>query len=429
VQSKPTSFLALKRIFLASFKKKSHLFLASIFFLSYSGAILNAQSGNPFIQNFPYKTYFDELKDASPQNWGIIQDERGILYFANTTGVLEFDGLNWRMIPGTRDLKIRKFAMHPTGKIFAGGNNELGHFYTDEKGRVKFNSLKPFLSTEQENFEKIRQTIAVGNSIFFISDNYLLRWSDQKFDHWKSETTFRKAFEVNGKLWIQQSKIGLFELTNEALSKIGSMNAISDMFVIGVNSLDLFSSETLFITTNRNGLFRVNNDTLEKWDINLEPLLEGARIWHTVTLNNGKTALATVGKGVIILNRMMGIERVINRKSGLHNEEVIYLYEDKENGLWLGLNNGISRIEQAHPISHYGEKLGIEGLVYSVLNNQNQTLIGASDGLYSIRQNPSFQWKQIVEKVEGINSGIWALASFQQETLVASASGVFFIKK
>jgi hypothetical protein len=50
-------------------------------------------TGIPFIQNYAPKDYH-----ADSQNWAIVQDRRGIMYFGNSDGVLEYDGVSWRLI-------------------------------------------------------------------------------------------------------------------------------------------------------------------------------------------------------------------------------------------------------------------------------------------------------------------------------------------
>ena len=35
--------------------------------------------------------------NAGIQNWSIAQDERGVMYFGNNNGLLEFDGSAWRL--------------------------------------------------------------------------------------------------------------------------------------------------------------------------------------------------------------------------------------------------------------------------------------------------------------------------------------------
>ena len=53
----------------------------------------NLDVGTPFIHNFTPDEFGGGL-----QNWAVTQDERGVMYFANQAGLLEFDGVNWKLI-------------------------------------------------------------------------------------------------------------------------------------------------------------------------------------------------------------------------------------------------------------------------------------------------------------------------------------------
>ena len=83
----------------------------------------SAEAGLPYLQNFTFKDY-----DAHPQNWGIVQDERGVMYFANTEGLLEFDGVTWRLIRPLQNVTVVSLAMDSSGFLFAGGVNDFGYF-------------------------------------------------------------------------------------------------------------------------------------------------------------------------------------------------------------------------------------------------------------------------------------------------------------
>ncbi|NIM13904.1 MAG: hypothetical protein GTO45_17835, partial [Candidatus Aminicenantes bacterium] len=50
-------------------------------------------TGFKYFKNYSYIEY-----DHQPQNWGIAQAKNRIIYVANQGGVLEFDGVSWRVI-------------------------------------------------------------------------------------------------------------------------------------------------------------------------------------------------------------------------------------------------------------------------------------------------------------------------------------------
>ena len=54
----------------------------------------DAEAGRPFITNFAPADY-----DAYERSWAFAEDERGLLYVGNGSGVLEYDGFRWRLLP------------------------------------------------------------------------------------------------------------------------------------------------------------------------------------------------------------------------------------------------------------------------------------------------------------------------------------------
>src|SRR5678810_194009 len=50
----------------------------------------NDPKGLPFITNYRYQDY-----NADGVNWWATEDEKGVMYFANSKGILIYDGQHW----------------------------------------------------------------------------------------------------------------------------------------------------------------------------------------------------------------------------------------------------------------------------------------------------------------------------------------------
>src|SRR4026207_309495 len=90
-----------------------------------------AGGGRPPTHNYTRRDFGAEV-----QQWDVIQDARGIMYFANNAGVLEFDGRNWRLIelpsrPGVRGVAIDGSG---TGRIYVGAGGDFGYLAPDTAG-------------------------------------------------------------------------------------------------------------------------------------------------------------------------------------------------------------------------------------------------------------------------------------------------------
>jgi hypothetical protein len=70
--------------------------------------------GIPLIRNYSPQEY-----SASEQNWAVVQDQRGIMYFGNNDdGVLEYDGKNWMRIPIANKSRVFSLAIDTTNTIY-----------------------------------------------------------------------------------------------------------------------------------------------------------------------------------------------------------------------------------------------------------------------------------------------------------------------
>ena len=77
--------------------------------------------GVPFIRNYPKREY-----KAGTQTWGIAQDQKGFMYFANNEGLLVFDGVAWQLYKMPNTSITRSVHITDNGTIYVGAYNELG---------------------------------------------------------------------------------------------------------------------------------------------------------------------------------------------------------------------------------------------------------------------------------------------------------------
>ena len=66
--------------------------------------------GLPYIRNFKPSEY-----KAKNQNWAIVQAPNGITYFGNNSGLLEYDGVSWRLIEMPNKSLVRSLAIDKDG--------------------------------------------------------------------------------------------------------------------------------------------------------------------------------------------------------------------------------------------------------------------------------------------------------------------------
>lgn len=85
--------------------------------------------------------YWSKEYGAGTQNWAILQDDRGVMYFGNNLRLLEFDGADWRLYSLHNNATVRSLAMGENGKIYAGSVGDLGPFLPDSTGELVSHSF------------------------------------------------------------------------------------------------------------------------------------------------------------------------------------------------------------------------------------------------------------------------------------------------
>ncbi len=116
-------------------KKPAIIFYLFIMVLYLCGGNIFAQENNseiglPYLNNYSVKDY-----KAHTQNYAIVQDDRGVMYFGNFSGVIEYDGTYWRLIPTKNRTKVSSLCIDEKGRIFVGSRGELGYLEADRFSR------------------------------------------------------------------------------------------------------------------------------------------------------------------------------------------------------------------------------------------------------------------------------------------------------
>ena len=112
----------------------------------------------------PLMAYAPDLYGAENQNWGISQTSDQTMYFANNSGLLEFDGVNWSLYP-VPDNSIVRSVKAVGNDIYTGSYMDFGIWKKNNKNVLEYISLAQKLDielTDEEQFWKILKLDAVS---------------------------------------------------------------------------------------------------------------------------------------------------------------------------------------------------------------------------------------------------------------------------
>lgn len=379
--------------------------------------------GLPDVINYSKQTY-----SAGLQNWDFKQDKNGIIYAANNEGLLTFDGKNWKTFSLPNKTIVRSIEIGLDNKIYVGGQDELGYFAPSQNGQLTYHSLTNLIPSKYKSFNDVWKIVTYKNDIYFRTDSKIFRYTNKSFVVFTTQSKWTFLGECNGSLLAQELGKGIFSFENNnwILAAQKSSLPLND-FVTGVLN---FKNDSSIITTLKNGVFLFTKSTIEKIATPNNSIFENKIIYASIKVNASCAALATSNNGVYIIDNKGNIIQNFTTKEGLQNNNVLSIFLDLQNNLWLGLDNGIdliaynSAIQQINPLFQ-------DGCGYTALIHQNKLYLGTTNALYSVALQPisdlSFN-KQNFKIVANTQGQTWGLSAINNQLLLGHNEGAYIVK-
>lgn len=371
----------------------------------------------PRIINFDKDDY-----QAHNQNWGVAQDQSGLLFFANNMGVLEYDGMAWQthLLPNKQT--PRSIASGPDGKIYSGGYGEFGYWERDPFGQLKYVSLSEGRLQGWAQNEEFWHILVTEEAVFFQSFSSLFRWRDGQLTKLSPPGNIMFLSEWGGRLILPVIQSGLYELKpNGSFTLIPGSEIFSDKTV----SCILKWENKYIIGTEKAGLFLYEGGRFTPWDVKVNELLKKYQLNKGIVLNDGKLAFGTILEGAFVVDRQGRVIFNINQENGLQNNTILAMYQDRRSNLWLGMDSGISLIPLGQPLLFYEDRKGLIGSVYAATIFNGRLYVGTNRGLFS-RSWPLQQGEDFV-LMEGTQGQTWSLMKREDQLLCGHNAGTFRI--
>ncbi len=409
------------KVSLNSYNKIKFWFISCVLLLPILTLSQN-QAGTPFIKNYKPNDF-----GASTENWAVAQDKRGVMYFGNATGVLEYDGDNWKLIPVTNNSLVRSISIDSNNVVYVGAVGEFGYLASDEKGILKYHSLLNLLPDNEKDFADVWKTYATPEGVYFQTFTKLFLLKNNKIKIWKPETSFHFSYYVNNTYYINEKGIGLKKMQANQLHLMNGGELFSGQRIY---SMLPYSEQKILIATREKGLYLMNTikhaTSITSLNTKTNERLIGDQVYSGVSLHNNTFAYGTLLNGVLILNNKGDIIQELNKKNGLQDDIIKNIGVDSHHDLWITMGKGIARAEISSPLNSYTEAQGLNGLVEDIFKVKNILYVATSVGVYAYINS------QFIA-VEGINSQTWSLKKFitANDTLLLASSetGLFEVNK
>ncbi len=362
---------------------------------------------------------------AASQNWSVKCGDSDYVYFGNSSGLLQFDGVTWKLHPSPNASIIRAVAIASDKKVYTGGYRELGYWERNSIGELYYKSLTQLVESNFNKNEEIWNIFTIDNRTVFHSFNCIYIYENNEFSVIKPGGFINFATEIEGQVYVTILNKGVFKLEDNQLVPYINIDLLKDKYIRFIAPST--EANNYIIGTESNGLYSYNSITQKIKSIfpELNTFFTSNQINHGIVNQHGEIIIGTILNGVIAIDTQGKIKYHYNRENGLQGNTVLGISQDSYNNTWLALDGGIEFIpkETDGPLKFYFEEE--LGAVYSAALLGDELYIGTNQGLYKSKWNSLSEY----EFIEGTQGQVWDCAQIEDNLIIGHNSGTFLIDK
>ncbi len=350
------------------------------------------------------RSYTPEEYQAGAQNFDIAQDARGVLYFANLSGALSFDGAWWRVVELPNHSAVFAIESDAKGRIIAGGVGELG--IVDD---TRFRSLTAGRAIGDVNSicRSDSGFVAVTDRMILAGDASGIRVIDA------TPRPHQRCFRAGQSVYVTTDS--LYRVDGDHLTVVAP-NLAADAVYAG--------NGTLIAVIRGRGLAQIADGRVTPVRTDASAWLSSRSAADAVSLGGGRAAIATQEDGVAIVNADGTLEQIVDHAAGVPDDVIKAAFADREGSLWLAAADGsIEQIDLSSPITVWDKRLGIRGSARSIFHWNQRLFIANAHGLFAIDRE-----RAPARQILG-GSSAWSMLEVPQGLLVSMSNGIMLLDR
>ena len=365
----------------------------------------------PLIQNYPPEQY-----GADNQNWAIEQSNSGMLFVANQSRVLLFDGNRWEsvFVPNAQNIRSIKVV---EDRLYVGGSMSIGFYQITPRGLEDYSEIKGLEHQNIDVGEEFWNITWLDERLFLQSKRAIYEVVDNQLTlRTPFESDRPESFSLKGDLYFFSSKEALRFSAGEYYRF--DFPELSSAFV-GIYE----RNEAQFLVNEIGDTFRFNRGVLIKEANPFVDLKNSDQIYDLIQLRNDYLVVGTISSGLHVYDAEGNLLYVLDKRSGLNNNTVLGLFQSVTGRVWVALDQGIASFIPNSNLSEFRFGFGDIGVVYTATNYQNNLYIGTNQGLYLFNKELNE-----FEFVSGTRGQAWNLKALGNQLYCFHDKGLFKIK-
>lgn len=326
-----------------------------------------------FIQNFSNQEY-----KASCQNWDMTIDEEGLLYVANNSGLLVFDGNSWTTYETPEQAVVESVAVY-RDTVFTGHRNDFGYWKKEETGLYTYHSLRPMLPSVKLRNQTFSRLISFQDALWMKSNDLCYRYHDGKLHSLNLPAVDAASDLIQDEdrlyLWVESK--GVYEVKNNDFVFLPAFSPLKDKKLVFIKQL---KDHSFLAGTAEDGVFRVTAASCQPWSTPVNEELKRAGL-STIEAIDGMYLIGTHYNGLYVLHADGKVYEHYAIGRRLQDNNIHGSFKQDDENVWLAFDNGISLVTLASPVTLLEER-GKIGKLLDGMEKDGAVLLCTNQGVF-----------------------------------------------
>jgi class 3 adenylate cyclase/ligand-binding sensor domain-containing protein len=352
------------------------------------------QEGTPLITNFSFGE-----SSIDNESWAMAQDFEGQMLFANRRGIVTFDGIKWNTIQ-TPSVPLSLYFDPMSAKIFVGCKNNLGFLQKEDNGVYKYVSI----NTGKGNVGEIEHVTAIHEDIYFYSSISITRYSSKtkEIKQWNAGAgePYSGFIINNGNVYVNIDKLGLHILKENSVKPIKEGDKFSKHKILFYFTYNRAQS---LVGMDNDSLYLFNGSHIAPYHFESNDYIKENILAGGIYIDKDNFVLSTVTGGCLVVDKDTKKSiYTLNYQTGLPDDEVYSLGIDRNRGLWVLHEYGMSRVDLKLPVRNINNYPGLEGNLTSIIEIDTTIYVSTSEGVYYLSEVKNYDEIEVMVKVNEV---------------------------
>lgn len=361
------------------------------------------------------------------KNWSLAEDDAGTFYVGNDKGLLEFDGLQWRLYELPRASIVRSVAALSHEVIFTGGFEEFGRWDRDMSGALRYTSLVPDTVDEDFADSDFWRIFVLPDGVLFQSFHGVYLYDYKTVRRLPGRMNILFFLHADKEFWVQEMGGPLYRVTADGYERLPGSECFSTTTVRVL--LPAEKPGHWIVGTGSKGLWYYDGIRFQPCLPALSAAMERDELNCAIRTSRDTYLFGTLSGGVYETDLDGRILNHLSTDNRLLNNCVLALAEDAGGNAWVGLDRGIACLMFQDGVSYHTYDRWTLGSIYDACRWHGELLLATNQGVFAI---PEERIAEAVPEdyrpIRGLGGQIWGFDLIGDRLFVSHNAGVSELK-